>query len=74
MNKAADYKYTFKLSKSLGRETLKVTCTVQAAPFEDVVRNDGYCVVLDLQTIRRFSDGDRLSFFLKIDSETENSK
>ena len=74
MNKATDYKYTFKLSKSLGRETLKVTCAVQAAPFEDAVRSDGYCVVLDLQTIRRFSDGDHVSFFLKIDSETDNSK
>ena len=74
VNKAADYKYTFKLSKSLGRETLRVTCSVQAAPLEDVVRNDGYCVVLDLKTIRRFSDGDRVSFSLKIDSELDNSK
>jgi hypothetical protein len=74
VNKAADYKYTFKLPKNLGRETLKLTCAVQAAPLEDVVKNDGYCVVLDLQTIRRFSDGDRVSFFLKIDSETDNSK
>jgi hypothetical protein len=74
VNKATDYKYTFKLSKSLGRETLKVTCAVQAAPLEDVVRNDGYCVVLDLKTIRRFSDGDRVSFFLKIDSEIDKGK
>ena len=53
---------------------LKVTCAVQAAPLEDVVRNDGYCVVLDLQTIKKFSNGDRVSFFLKIDSETDNNK
>lgn len=74
VNKAADYKYTFKLSKRLGRETLKVMCTVQTSPFEDVTRSDGYCVVLDLQTIKRFSDGDKVSFFLKIDSQTDKSK
>lgn len=74
VNKASQYKYIFKLSKCLGRETLKVVCAVHCTPFEDIFRNEGYCVILDLQTIKRFSNDNKMSFFLKIDSQTDTSK
>jgi hypothetical protein len=73
-DKASQYTYTFKLSKCLGRAKLKVVCTVIAAPFESVFRDEGCCVILDLQTIKRFSHGDKVSFSLKIDSQTGKSK
>jgi hypothetical protein len=73
-DKASQYTYTFKLSKYLGRAKLKVGCTVLAAPFESVFRNEGSCVILDLQTIKRFSHGNKLSFVVKIDSPAGKSK
>jgi hypothetical protein len=74
VTKASQYRYIFKVSKCFGRETLKVSCPVQSASFEDLFRNEGCCVILDLQTIERFSDGDKMSFFLQINSQTDTSK
>jgi hypothetical protein len=69
VDKASRYKYTFKVSKFWGTARLKVACNTLAEPFESVFRNGSCCVVLDLQTIKRFSQGDKLSFCLKIDSK-----
>jgi hypothetical protein len=74
VEKASQYTYTFKLSKCLGTENLKVGCAVLAEPFESVFRNGGCCVILDLQTIKRFSHGDKVSFYLKVDPRTGKSK
>jgi hypothetical protein len=74
VDKASQYTYTFKLSKCWGRVKLKVVRTVLAAPFESAFRNEGSCVILDLQTIKRFSHGDKLSFVLKINSPTGKNK
>jgi hypothetical protein len=66
-DKATRYKYTFKVSKFWGTTRLKVARDVLAEPFESVFRSEDCCVVLDLQTIKRFSRGDKLSFCLRID-------
>ncbi|XP_023714506.1 E3 ubiquitin-protein ligase sina [Cryptotermes secundus] len=68
VNKASEYIYTFTLSNSLGRATLKVERTVLTPPFESIFGNESCCVVLDLQTIKRFSQGDKLCFVLQVDS------
>jgi hypothetical protein len=72
--KASQYTYTFKLSKCLGRVRLKMVCTVLAEPFESIFRNGDCCVMLDLETIKRFSHGDELIYRLKIDSPTGESE
>ncbi|KDR22750.1 E3 ubiquitin-protein ligase sina [Zootermopsis nevadensis] len=74
VNKASQFRYIFKISKCMRRETLKVVCPVRSTPFEDIFRNEGCCVILDLQTIKRFSDGDKMSFFLKIDAQSDTRK
>jgi hypothetical protein len=74
VNKAGRYKCIFGLSKCLGRETLEMACAVHATPFEDIFKTEGQFVTLDLHTIKRFSNGDKMSFFIKINSQTDKHK
>jgi hypothetical protein len=53
---------------------LKVTRAAHCTPFEGVFRNEGNCLVSDLKSIRIFANGEKMSFFLEIVSQTDGSK